>query len=75
MRGAMMALTILGAAMVAAGLGGLGHCIREGYAVRRDKPAPDVARARLQRLVAINLGSVALAALGLGCVVLGLTLG
>jgi len=67
-------LAILGGILVAAGLLGLGHCIRTGFAIRRDKPPADVARAQLQRLVAINLGSVALAALGLALVVVGLTL-
>ncbi|MBP7001778.1 hypothetical protein [Amaricoccus sp.] len=71
----MTALVVLGIVVVAAGLAGLGHCIRTGYAIRRDKPAPEVARARLQRLVAVNLASVAAAALGLMMVVMGLTLG
>lgn len=66
---------ILGGLMVAGGLGGLGYCIRTGFVIRRDKPAPDLIRARLQRLVAINLGSVALAALGLGVIVIGIFLG
>lgn len=70
----MTLLAILGAAMVAAGLVGLGHCIRTGFATRRDKPSPEAARARLQRLVAVNLASVALAAFGLALLVIGLTL-
>lgn len=70
----MTALVVLGIAMVAAGLAGLGHCIRTGYAIRREKPDPEAARARLQRLVAVNLASVAGAALGLALVVVGLTL-
>jgi hypothetical protein len=70
----MTALVLIGAAMTAAGLGGLGYCIREGFVIRRDKPLPEVARARLQRLVAVNLGSVATAALGLAVVVAGLML-
>lgn len=68
-------LVILGALMVAAGLGGLAYCVRVGFAIRRDKPAPEIVRDRLQKLVAINLGSVALAALGLGVIVVGLVLG
>lgn len=70
----MTLLVILGAALVAAGLGGLAYCIRTGFAIRRDKPPPDLARARLQRLVAVNLGSVGLAALGLALVVAGVML-
>lgn len=71
----MTLLVILGVVLVAASLVGLGHCIREGFRVRREKPAPEIARARLQRLVAVNLGSMGLAALGLVCVVVGVTLG
>ena len=70
----MTLLVILGALLVAGGLGGLGYCIRTGYAIRREKPDPEAARARLQALVAVNLGSVALAGLGLALVVVGLTL-
>lgn len=70
----MIALVVLGIVLVLAGLGGLVHCIRTGYAIRREKPAPDVARAQLQRLVAVNLASVAGAGLGLAMVVVGLTL-
>ena len=70
----MTALVILGAVLAAAGLGGLGYCIRAGLAIRRDKPAPEVARAQLQRLVAVNLGSVALATLGLALLVAGVML-
>jgi hypothetical protein len=70
----MTALLILGSVLVAAGLGGLGYCIRTGFAIRRGKPAPEAARAQLQRLVAVNLASVGLAALGLAIVVAGLML-
>ena len=70
----MTALVYLGAALVAAGLAGLGYCIRVGFLIRRAKPPPDVARTQLQRLVAVNLGSVGLAALGLALVVAGLAL-
>jgi hypothetical protein len=70
----MIAIVALGIVLVVAGLAGLAHCIRTGYAIRRDKPDADVARARLQRLVAVNLASVAMAGLGLAMVVIGLTL-
>lgn len=67
----MTALVVLGVALTAAGIGGLAYCIFEGLRVKREKPEPQVVRARLQKLVAINLGAVALAALGLMAVVLG----
>ena len=70
----MTILVILGAVLVAAGLVGLAQCVRVGYAIKREKPTPDVARARLNRLLAINLGSVCLAAMGLGMIVIGLVL-
>jgi hypothetical protein len=64
-------LIVLGGILVAAGIFGLGYCIRAGYAIRRDKPAPEVARVVLQRLVAVNLASVGCAAIGLGLIVVG----
>jgi len=70
----MTILIIAGAILVAAGLFGLGFCIRTGYAIKREKPDPDEVRARLNRLLAINLGSVGLAALGLAMLVAGLML-
>jgi hypothetical protein len=66
---------VLGGILVTLGLLGLAHCIREGYRVKARGGAPAEIHARLQRLVAVNLGSVALAALGLGLLVAGLTLG
>ena len=70
----MTILIIAGAILVAAGLFGLGFCIRTGYGIKREKPDPDEVRARLNRLLAINLGSVGLAALGLAMLVAGLML-
>ena len=61
----MILLAILGAFLVLAGLGGLGYCIAEGYRIRREKPPPELATARLRGLVTINLASVGGAALGL----------
>ena len=71
----MIILAVLGGVLVALGLLGLVHCIREGYRVKARGGAPAEIHARLQRLVAVNLGSVGLAALGLGLLVAGLTLG
>lgn len=61
----MISFAILGAALVLGGLGGLAHCIAEGYRIRREAPPPEVASARFRRLVGVNLASVAAAALGL----------
>ncbi|TPE48287.1 hypothetical protein [Amaricoccus solimangrovi] len=71
----MMLVVILGGIMVAAGLIGLGYCVRAGFRIRREKPAPDVAEARFRLLLVVNFASVGLAALGLGLLVVGLVLG
>ncbi len=56
------------------GLGGLGWCIAQGLRIRRAALPPAEIHARLHRLIAINLGSVGLAALGLAVLVAGLLL-
>jgi hypothetical protein len=67
-------LAIIGALMTVAGLAGLGYCIREGFRMRSDPKPADETRRRLGFLLAVNFGSVALAALGLGLVAAGLIL-
>lgn len=51
--------------MVAAGMAGLTWCIYRGYRLARSGLAPEQMRAQLQRLVPVNLASVATAGLGL----------
>ncbi len=70
----MQGLLILGVAMVAAGLAALGYCIREAMAIRARRLEPEAARARLRRLVAINLAALGTAGLGLALVTVGLLL-
>ncbi len=70
----MIILTIIGGVLVAAGLFGLGWCIAQGFRVRGGKLPQDQVQAKLQSLIAINLGSVALAALGLALLLAGLLL-
>lgn len=70
----MELLVPLGAVMTVLGLAGLLYCI---VAVTRAKRAglDDAAlRARLQKAVAINLGALAVSALGLMIVILGVFL-
>lgn len=67
-------LIIAGSVLTVGGLGGLGYCIREGYRIRSAGLPSGEVQARLQRLIAVNLGSVGLAALGLALVVAGLML-
>jgi hypothetical protein len=70
----MKILALLGLALVVAGLLGLGFCIRQGIVMRRGGLPPEEIQARLARLIAVNLGSVALAGLGLACLLAGLLL-
>jgi len=70
----MQLLTLMGLVLTVVGLGGLGWCIAQGLKIRRAGLPPAEIHARLHRMVAINLGSVALAALGLAVLVAGLLL-
>lgn len=70
----MNLIVFVGVLLVIAGLAGLGYCIREGFRARGSGLPPQEVSARLHRLIAVNLGSVALAALGLAVLVVGLVL-
>jgi hypothetical protein len=70
----MEILVPFGLALVAGGLVGLGFCIRQGVVMRRGGRPPEEIQARLARLMAVNLGSVALAGLGLAMLLAGLLL-
>lgn len=63
-------LVYIGTLVVLAGLGLLGYCIVAAKRIQRDDEPKD----SLQKLVAYNLGGLALSAIGLMCVVLGLFL-
>jgi hypothetical protein len=67
-------LAFLWLLMALLGLGGLGWCIAQGLRIRRAGLPPAEIHARLHRLLAVNLGSVGLAALGLAILVVGLLL-
>jgi hypothetical protein len=68
----MKFLVLPGLILTAAALAGLAYCILQGFRIRRASLPPETIHARLHRLLAINLGSVALAALGLTLLVAGL---
>jgi hypothetical protein len=68
-------LVWLGSAVTLAGLAGLVQCIRLVLAARRAGLGDDALRARLQRIVALNFGALAVSALGLGLVIVGVLLG
>jgi hypothetical protein len=61
----MIFLGILGGVLVAAGLAGLGWCIAQGYRIRAEGGTGAEVAAKLKGLIAVNLASVAGAALGL----------
>lgn len=71
----MQALIWVGTAITLAGLAGLVWCILSVWRAKRSGLAEDVLRARLQRIVAWNLGALLLSALGLMCVIAGILLG
>ena len=71
----MAAMVWIGAAMAVAGLGGLVWCIAVAAGARRARLEGAAMEARLRRLVAVNLGALAVSALGLMLVVAGVMLG
>jgi len=68
-------LVMGGSGLTVAGLALLGYCIHAAFAAKRARLDDAAMRARLQRIVAINMGALALSVLGLMCVVLGVVLG
>lgn len=70
----MQFLVVGGALLTLLGLGGLGWCILQGFRIRRGQLSAEEIRRRLNGLIALNLGSVALAGLGLAVLVAGLVL-
>lgn len=71
----MQALVWAGVAVTLAGLAGLIWCIVLARRAKREGGSDAEMRAKLQRVVLINLGAMGLSALGLALVVFGLVLG
>ena len=69
------ALVPIGTVITLLGLAGLVWCIIAAARVRSEGLSDEDAKARLGRLVALNLGSLAIAGIGLMCVIVGLFLG
>lgn len=69
----MILLQIAGVILIVSGLFGLGFCILRGFRIRRASLSPEEARSQLQKLIAVNLGSVALATFGLILLFVGLS--
>lgn len=70
----METLVWIGAAITLLGLAGILWCIREAMSARRSAAPEEEVRARLQRVVAVNLGALGVSALGLILVVAGIML-
>ena len=71
----MEVLVWIGAGLTLVGLLGLVWCIVLAIRARRSGLPDDEVRARLQRVVALNLGALAVSALGLMAVIVGIFLG
>lgn len=65
----------IGAVVTLVGLAGLIWCILSVQRARRDGLDDDAMKARLQRVVALNMGALFLSAIGLMLVVVGILLG
>ncbi len=65
----------IGAAISLAGVAGLVACVVVATGVRRAKLPDAEGRARLKRVVVLNMGALMVSALGLICVVLGIVFG
>lgn len=70
----MEALVWIGTLCTLAGLAGLGLCIREAARAKREETGDEALKARLRKVVAWNLGALAVSALGLMLVILGVFL-
>jgi hypothetical protein len=64
----------IGAALTLAGVGMLVWCIVSVAKARRAGLAEDALKARLQRIVALNLAALGISGLGLATVILGIVL-
>ena len=67
-------LVWIGTGCTCLGLVGLGWCIMAAFRARREETDEDRLKARLQRVVAANLGALAVSAIGLMLVILGVFL-
>lgn len=70
----MELLIWIGAAISLAGLGGIVACIVRTFRARRAGLEDAALRATLKRIVTLNLVALLVSALGLMCVMLGITL-
>ncbi|WP_284266135.1 hypothetical protein [Roseicyclus amphidinii] len=71
----MAMLVYIGTALALAGIVVLGYCIWAAVAAKRAGLPDAELRARLQRIVTINMGALLVSVIGLMAVVLGVFLG
>lgn len=71
----MQAMIWAGALVSLVGVAGLVYCVLRALRARRAGLQDEAMRAELQRVVVINMGALAVSALGLMLVVLGILLG
>jgi hypothetical protein len=71
----MTALVYVGTALALIGMMTLGYCIWAAITAKRAGLADAELRARLQRIVTINMGALLVSVLGLIAVVMGIFLG
>lgn len=68
----MTGMIWIGAALSLVGVGLLVWCVMQAMAARRNQLDEASMRLRLQRLVVVNLGALALSSIGLMMVILGI---
>lgn len=71
----MQGLVWAGALVSLIGVAGLVYCVMRALRVRRSGMSDEAMRAALQQVVVVNMGALAVSALGLMLVVLGIFLG
>jgi hypothetical protein len=71
----MQTLVWAGALVSLIGVAGLVYCVLRALRVRRSGLSDDAMRSELQQVVVINMGALAVSAIGLMLVVLGIFLG
>jgi hypothetical protein len=71
----MQSLVWAGALVSLIGVAGLVYCVMRALRARRAGLSDEAMRGELQRVVVLNMGSLAVSALGLMVVVMGIVLG
>lgn len=70
----MQSLVYIGALLTLAGIGLLLWCILQVMKARKAELSDEALRARVQKILPLNLGALGLSAIGLMCVVAGVLL-